>query len=675
MAKKAFAFHFKNPIQGTEEALTGVLFINDAPTEVDVLRLDAEAEPAVTITLKVVDDKVVSDSNYHFKLTFRPEELALPEGILLDASHAAQWGLVCILEGVPAASAEGEHAPGDVDLYFLYKGDTELEVSTDHPLSLTLRNVGAASKGGTRTTLAQLSLNKRGTVVDKFVMLAGEPDAAYNLIENAGLDLLAPRVLAVPTLMAGFVSSDIILNDGAAENGLLLRIVNMGLLPISLSPEGSPRPSRFTLRFDAADGDDPPLWALGTASQVDQILIPAKKTDQGVWVIDPGWSGKDDWTVAHTAGETTWTLTPKARQTSLSPGEALEVPMGKIVTGHATGRTALRIGYSGLPSYGDGELVAFIQKYPLVFTDKLVGVGTVSPSEKLTVQTVQGYGITHSVGDVKLCTWVGNTGENAKGGLGTQSNHPLYFFTNRGTRMTLTTDGNVGIGTASPSEKLHVAGHLRVNGEFKKGNGPFVLWANTDKVANADLLRLMDGNENLVLTLNSDGRLKDKTGFLVPVGTIVAYGGSAAPAGWLLCTGGDHSSTTYAELAQVLGTTYGNPGAGKFRVPSLAARVPIGAYTGYVLGAIGGEFAHTLTTDEMPAHIHSVTDLGHSHSITPWDEGGSNETQIIGESGHVIAVNRSTNPSSTGISIKSTGGGKHHNNMQPYTVVNYIIKY
>src|SRR5262249_4159752 len=131
MPKKAFAFQFKNPVGSSGEELTNVLFINDAPLDSDVLRLEAQAEPSVTITLKVVDDKQVSARNYHFKLTFRPNVLALPEGIVLDVSHTALWGLVCIPETVAAAGTEGERAPGDVDLYFLYKGDAVLEVNTE----------------------------------------------------------------------------------------------------------------------------------------------------------------------------------------------------------------------------------------------------------------------------------------------------------------------------------------------------------------------------------------------------------------------------------------------------------------------------------------------------------------------------------------------------------------
>ena len=452
MAKKAFEFDFKNPVQDSGEALTNILFINDTPASSDILELEARAEPDITITLKVVDDKDVSDSNYHFKLTFRPEALALPEEILLDPSHTDEWGLVCIPE-VPEASAEGERAPGDIDLYFLYKGDTALQVSTEYPLGLTLQQVGAASKGGTRKTLVQLTLSKTETgIADEFVMIAGPP-GDYNLTENAGLALLAPRGLPVPTLMAGFVSSDIILNDGAAENGLVLRIVNTGTLPISLSPKDSETPSEFTLRFEA-DDDAALLWALGTSSQVSSILIPAKKSG-GSWIIDPEWSGKLDWDVTTPlTGETTWTLTPLASRTELLAGEAFEVPIGKIVTGHATGRTALRIGYSGLPGHSEGELVAFIQKYPLVFAGQNVGVGTVSPSEKLTVQTAASAdGITHTGGTVRLTTRV----DAAGAALGTRSTDDLRFFTGGAmNNMVLKTDGKVGIGTDSPSEKLTV---------------------------------------------------------------------------------------------------------------------------------------------------------------------------------------------------------------------------
>ena len=360
MPKKGFEFQFKNPTQDSGDALTNVLFINDTPSESDILQLEIAAVPDVTLTLKPVEGDEVDDSHYHFKLTCRPGTLALPEEIVLDASHATQWGMVCIPE-TAVAGAEGERAPGDVDFYFLYKGSSPLEVTADAPLRLTLKKVGAASAGGTRPTILQVTLNKQETDFDKFVVLAGPP-GDYILTENVNLDLIAPRSQSAPTLMAGFASSDIVLNDGDTENYLLLRIVNNGLLPISLSPAGSASPTKLTLRF-AADNTTSRLWALGTVSQVSSILIPGKPDSTGT---DPSWSGKDAWTVEADTNGREWTLVPKTGKTSLAPDEAMEVPISKIVTGHATGRTPLRIGYSGLTGFGDGELVAYIQKYPLV---------------------------------------------------------------------------------------------------------------------------------------------------------------------------------------------------------------------------------------------------------------------------------------------------------------------
>lgn len=64
-----------------------------------------------------------------------------------------------------------------------------------------------------------------------------------------------------------------------------------------------------------------------------------------------------------------------------------------------------------------------------------------------------------------------------------------------------------------------------------------------------------------------------------PVGIIAPFGGSTAPAGWLVCDGSAISRTTYADLFAVIGTTYG-PGDGSttFNLPEKYA------YTGNVIG-------------------------------------------------------------------------------------------
>ena len=63
----------------------------------------------------------------------------------------------------------------------------------------------------------------------------------------------------------------------------------------------------------------------------------------------------------------------------------------------------------------------------------------------------------------------------------------------------------------------------------------------------------------------------------VPVGTVVSFGGTTAPAGWLLCYGQAISRTTYAALFAVISTTYGaGDGSTTFNLPDCRGRLPLG---------------------------------------------------------------------------------------------------
>lgn len=92
-----------------------------------------------------------------------------------------------------------------------------------------------------------------------------------------------------------------------------------------------------------------------------------------------------------------------------------------------------------------------------------IGIGTTSPTDKLTVQTVTAaFGVTHTDGNIRLSTYLGAGG----GWLGTVTNHPLNFFTaNSQPRMTLTTSGNFGIGVTNPSYKLEVSNRMRLRSQ------------------------------------------------------------------------------------------------------------------------------------------------------------------------------------------------------------------
>jgi hypothetical protein len=91
-----------------------------------------------------------------------------------------------------------------------------------------------------------------------------------------------------------------------------------------------------------------------------------------------------------------------------------------------------------------------------------VGIGTTTPETRFSVKTpAQSYGLTHTDGATTVGTWIGD----GSGWLGTKTNSPLQFFTgDGGSSVTLATNGNLGVGTTSPAEKLEVNGNIRARG-------------------------------------------------------------------------------------------------------------------------------------------------------------------------------------------------------------------
>jgi microcystin-dependent protein len=167
---------------------------------------------------------------------------------------------------------------------------------------------------------------------------------------------------------------------------------------------------------------------------------------------------------------------------------------------------------------------------------------------------------------------------------------------------------------------------------------------------------------------------------LMPTGAIIDFGGSAAPTGFLLCNGTAISRTTYSALFNVIGTTYGTgDGSTTFNLPDLRGRVAVGlgqgaGLTNRVLAAKGGEETHVLSVGELATHAHAVSDPTHVHAVASSPSlinygygGGANFYQCA-------STGIATDARYANITISNNGSSAGHNTMQPFAVLNKIIK-
>jgi microcystin-dependent protein len=200
----------------------------------------------------------------------------------------------------------------------------------------------------------------------------------------------------------------------------------------------------------------------------------------------------------------------------------------------------------------------------------------------------------------------------------------------------------------------------------------------------------------------------------------------------LLCDGSGVSTTTYADLFAVIGYTYGGSGS-LFALPDLRGRVPTGLdnmggtdagrlSATNTLGGTGGAETHTLTSAEIPAHSHpnyltntTVASTSHTHTEGTLQAAAGAVNNDSGSYWYNAGVARAggRGPTTTGsfvlfgmannsftgyninhwtnvfgttsgptgsttvgmVNANNTGGGGSHNNMQPYILTNYIIKF
>jgi microcystin-dependent protein len=151
------------------------------------------------------------------------------------------------------------------------------------------------------------------------------------------------------------------------------------------------------------------------------------------------------------------------------------------------------------------------------------------------------------------------------------------------------------------------------------------------------------------------------------LGEIRIFTFSFAPKGWAFCNGQTMSIAQNSALFSLLGTTFGGNGTVNFNLPNLQGRAPVNPFSETVLGESAGEASHTLIASEIPAHSHNI--LASNGAVS----GGSPAGTYLSNQASNAGFSPTTAADGTMGSALAGAGAQSHNNMQPYTVLNFCI--
>lgn len=361
-------------------------------------------------------------------------------------------------------------------------------------------------------------------------------------------------------------------------------------------------------------------------------------------------------------------------------GSAIEIPeesiiylpLKNIVVKSPPGRSIIRLCYKDIYKYGEGFFeipIDRVSAVPVKVDKNGQGYGLALGHDPRTDLDDPNAPVLDQMLSVRQ---VGNGG--------------AVRIDNSGTGVGLTVDQNstglaakfIGGSGVEIDKKLVVnSGGAEISGKLNAKDNVEIANKLVVKAGGAEINGKLDlmGNAEITGDMKVGKRIRDQSGFVMPVGTVVSFAGTSAPEGWLLCNGQRVNGEQYRELAKVLFGEERN----LFDIPDYRERFMVGA-TGsgdYRLGSSGGHAFVALTESQMPQHTHSVNDPGHTHSYQrtnngTWHRysGGGTGSRNDNSFDHP-----QTGSEKTGITLSSVGNSNAHENRPPFIALNYIIKY
>jgi microcystin-dependent protein len=150
------------------------------------------------------------------------------------------------------------------------------------------------------------------------------------------------------------------------------------------------------------------------------------------------------------------------------------------------------------------------------------------------------------------------------------------------------------------------------------------------------------------------------------------FAGNFEPPGWLFCDGRLLAIRDHIALFEIVGNSYGGDGLTTFGLPDLRGRVPMGkgagpGLTNRKLGEEPGAESVILDVTQLPSHDH---DLRATNSSATQTQPAGN---ILATAATPQYLNASTSVVMGVDSIGSSGSNAPHANVQPSSVLSFII--
>jgi len=179
-------------------------------------------------------------------------------------------------------------------------------------------------------------------------------------------------------------------------------------------------------------------------------------------------------------------------------------------------------------------------------------------------------------------------------------------------------------------------------------------------------------------SLDVIGDIYHRDGSIVqPAGMIVAFAGTQAPPGWLMCNGAFLKRATYPDLYAAIGLRYGSPiDSTTFILPDLRGKTVLGYDSGQTefnsVGKVGGAKAHSHTEGDLSAAIGATGGnsliIGYqASSLNPRGPAAVGAYHVAGSS--VASDSRAMTHHTRVYGVTAA-----ESSLQPYMALNYIIK-